>query len=873
MLDNNIMLKNNSQDLNESELVTSDQKSASKSESIIDKIIQDLNNRINDNTTTTIATNTNNNSKTAIMKRKSIMIESFNDESAIKEESDSTTLFSSSNHASSTSNLIDEEAAIIDSETEFYETKYKQISKKHKALHETNIDSKQEESNKELIKIDNKVPEIVSDIREEESTSSNDSNDMQSNSTSRKLKTLPVEALRIMRDWYELHNTHPYPTDEEKKIMAIQGNVNESQVKAWFANKRNRSSNTRVKKPKLLLPKPPPPTPMPQSLHMNANMTFTLPYENVNQLNNSMNYSLIFKHQANLPNSLQANHKQMMTLLSYNANNNNNNNNNISNTNYLSNTDLSFTNLSNETNDQYLNNSMAQNHRPVMLNNTSSILGPHKNRNSRKKIIKKSILNNPPNSEIIAFNNNNLPLNINKNGSNGSTELDFSASINPNLIMKNNQSSIPNRLITNTCLQPFTTKRQLSTSQNNFVSFNENIHIQNNLAATNYDYPFSNKISNIASQQIDSNNNNINIKSQQQSSDLLFNNCYFGNNNNLNIASPSNNFIYTNDFFGLNNNNNHSINHDYINENNHNYGDIIESCYCNCDCVINNSMTTTNQQHRVPFHHNHHTQLNRTPTHLNQQCNTPPPIITKANYSNSNSRCNSNENSNRKNSPAIRNDEQIDMQSFLNINATTSQSSIFNQDINLNNQFKQMYQVTSSSTPVSNCSAFKSLSNSQNLSTQFRQQPQDFNDFTFQNNNRSSSSYLFNNNNNNNNTDKFNSDDPSLDYFNQIKHSSQSRFMNDSSGKYHNQFSYLMDYQDARFTDSKAKEWCISLHPRLSSTLLNLAPSHLQQFKNSSKCTQFQSSQQQQLKSLNLSSSANSTNTTSNNNNNNNKYK
>lgn len=27
--------------------------------------------------------------------------------------------------------------------------------------------------------------------------------------------------------------------------------------------------------------------------------------------------------------------------------------------------------------------------------------------------------------------------------------------------------------------------------------------------------------------------------------------------------------------------------------------------------------------------------------------------------------------------------------------------------------------------------------------------------------------------------------------------------------------------QDARFTDSKAKEWCISSHPRLSSTLLN----------------------------------------------------
>ena len=78
-----------------------------------------------------------------------------------------------------------------------------------------------------------------------------------------------------------------------------------------------------------------------------------------------------------------------------------------------------------------------------------------------------------------------------------------------------------------------------------------------------------------------------------------------------------------------------------------------------------------------------------------------------------------------------------------------------------------------------------------------------------------------------------------LDFLNQIKHSTNqtNRLMNDSSSKFHNQFNYLMEHQDARFTDSKAKEWCISLHPRLSSTLLNLKPSHLafKQFKNATR--------------------------------------
>jgi hypothetical protein len=63
----------------------------------------------------------------------------------------------------------------------------------------------------------------------------------------RKMKTLPPLATKIMNEWYELHSDKPYPTDDERRQMAIMGQINEVQVKAWFANKRNRNSNTRAK--------------------------------------------------------------------------------------------------------------------------------------------------------------------------------------------------------------------------------------------------------------------------------------------------------------------------------------------------------------------------------------------------------------------------------------------------------------------------------------------------------------------------------------------------------------------------------------------------------------------------------------------------
>ena len=68
-----------------------------------------------------------------------------------------------------------------------------------------------------------------------------------------KSRNLSAEAVDIMRAWYEAHMEHPYPTDDEKASMADRGGITVAQVKAWFANKRNRTLNTRPKRQKFKL--------------------------------------------------------------------------------------------------------------------------------------------------------------------------------------------------------------------------------------------------------------------------------------------------------------------------------------------------------------------------------------------------------------------------------------------------------------------------------------------------------------------------------------------------------------------------------------------------------------------------------------------
>eukprot|EP00108_Taenia_solium_P011467 TsM_000207400 transcript=TsM_000207400 gene=TsM_000207400 len=61
-------------------------------------------------------------------------------------------------------------------------------------------------------------------------------------------KLLSTRATQILENWYETNTEWPYPSKAEKQLMASAGGITIEQVNSWFANRRNRSQNTRPKK-------------------------------------------------------------------------------------------------------------------------------------------------------------------------------------------------------------------------------------------------------------------------------------------------------------------------------------------------------------------------------------------------------------------------------------------------------------------------------------------------------------------------------------------------------------------------------------------------------------------------------------------------
>lgn len=53
-----------------------------------------------------------------------------------------------------------------------------------------------------------------------------------------------LEAVRILECWYQENESHPYPSGTDISLLARKGRISQEQVRKWFANKRNRSSNT-----------------------------------------------------------------------------------------------------------------------------------------------------------------------------------------------------------------------------------------------------------------------------------------------------------------------------------------------------------------------------------------------------------------------------------------------------------------------------------------------------------------------------------------------------------------------------------------------------------------------------------------------------
>jgi hypothetical protein len=72
-------------------------------------------------------------------------------------------------------------------------------------------------------------------------------------STTKSSKQLPEKAVRLMNAWYAEHEDNPYPNRNDLDYLATNGEIKESQVKAWFSNKRNRTQNTHPKRAKRYL--------------------------------------------------------------------------------------------------------------------------------------------------------------------------------------------------------------------------------------------------------------------------------------------------------------------------------------------------------------------------------------------------------------------------------------------------------------------------------------------------------------------------------------------------------------------------------------------------------------------------------------------
>lgn len=63
----------------------------------------------------------------------------------------------------------------------------------------------------------------------------------------RKSRLLPKHAVKVMQIWYEENLDNPYPSREVTLSIATEGAVTVEQIRKWFANKRNRSRNNKLK--------------------------------------------------------------------------------------------------------------------------------------------------------------------------------------------------------------------------------------------------------------------------------------------------------------------------------------------------------------------------------------------------------------------------------------------------------------------------------------------------------------------------------------------------------------------------------------------------------------------------------------------------
>ena len=73
----------------------------------------------------------------------------------------------------------------------------------------------------------------------------NSSGEMGSHCSQGIKRYLSPQAKSILSEWFRKHLYRPYPTFEEKRELAARCGISSSKVDTWFANKRNRTHNTK----------------------------------------------------------------------------------------------------------------------------------------------------------------------------------------------------------------------------------------------------------------------------------------------------------------------------------------------------------------------------------------------------------------------------------------------------------------------------------------------------------------------------------------------------------------------------------------------------------------------------------------------------
>lgn len=64
--------------------------------------------------------------------------------------------------------------------------------------------------------------------------------DKQSYKKKEELKKFPTKTIKILDSWLQMNIDCPFPTKEDKELLAIETNLTYNQVSTWFANIRKR---------------------------------------------------------------------------------------------------------------------------------------------------------------------------------------------------------------------------------------------------------------------------------------------------------------------------------------------------------------------------------------------------------------------------------------------------------------------------------------------------------------------------------------------------------------------------------------------------------------------------------------------------------